>query len=492
LKLGKLIYLYDDNHISIEGSTDLAFTEDRAARFEAYGWHTCSVPDGNNLDAIEEAIRSARSETERPSLILIRTHIGYGSPKQDSAGAHGEPLGADAARATREFFQWPAEPTFFVPEEVAAFMGQAVERGVKWEQEWLNLVARYRAQFPAEADRLQGQFRGELPRQWDAEIPRFRPEDGPIETRAASGKVLNCIAHCVPNLLGGSADLAPSTKTLISGSGNQEFGNPGGRNFRFGVREHAMGAMVNGMAAHGGVIPYGATFLIFSDYMRPAIRLCALMDLHSIFVFTHDSLGVGEDGPTHQPVEQLASLRAVPNLFVIRPADANETAVAWKIAMQLGKPVALALTRQKLPVLDQDRYAGPDGLAKGAYVLADVDGRPDLILIASGSEVSLALHAREALEAQKGIKARVVSMPCWELFECQPREYRDHVLPPQIKARLSIEAGCSLGWSRWVGDAGESIAVERFGASAPGQLVLEQYGFNVDNVVARATALVSR
>lgn len=492
LKLGKLVYLYDDNHISIEGSTDITFTEDRAARFESYGWHIHTVPDGNDLAAIEAGIAAARAEKERPSLVLIRSHIGYGSPKEDSASAHGEPLGADALKATKEFFGWPQEPMFHIPDEALAHMRKAVDRGEEIERRWQELMSGYRQEHPGAADALTQQFQEELPEGWDAEVPVFTPEDGPVATRASSGKILNAMASRVPNLLGGSADLAPSTKTLIGGSPAQAYGEDSGRNFHFGVREHAMGAAVNGMAAHGGLIPYGATFLMFADYMRGAVRLAAIMDVHSIFVFTHDSIAVGEDGPTHQPIAHLASLRAIPNLYVIRPADANETAAAWRVAMTLGKPVTLILTRQKLPILDQSRFTPADRLSKGAYVLSDSPEAPDVLLIASGSEVSLAVGAQERLAKEQGIQARVVSMPCWELFREQPEEYRDQVLPPEVSARLSIEAGSSLGWHEWVGESGDVIAVDRFGASAPGGEVLKRYGFSVDNVVEKAMALVKK
>ena len=492
LKLGKLIYLYDDNHISIEGATDIAFTEDRAARFEAYGWHTVKVADGNDLDAIEAGIREAQAEKERPSLVLVRTHIGFGSPKHDSPSAHGEPLGPEAMKATKEFFDWPLEPMFYEPEEALAHMRKAVDRGEEQERQWREMMSRYRADFPDAADDFERQFKGELPQGWDASIPVLKPGDGPVATRASSGKVLNAIAQNVPNILGGSADLAPSTKTLIAEEGAQQYGNDGGRNFHFGVREHGMGAVVNGMAAHGGVIPYGATFLIFADYMRGAIRLAALMDVHSIFVFTHDGIALGEDGPTHQPVAVLASLRAIPNLYVIRPADANETAEAWRVATALKKPVTLILTRQKLPILDRECFPSASLLSRGAYILSDVQGKPDMLLIASGSEVSLALEAQKTLAEEKGIKARVVSMPCWELFNEQSEQYRNEILPRDIKARLSIEAGCSMGWDRWVGESGDCIAVDKFGASAPGGEVMRRYGFNVENVVAKAEALVRK
>lgn len=482
LQLGKLIYLYDDNHISIEGDTAITFTEDVCARFTAYGWHVERVSDGNDLEAIAAAIEKAHKETTRPSLVIVRTHIGYGSPKQDSAACHGEPLGEDAVRATKQFFGWPSELEFYVPEQATQHFTASGERGKRGEEQWHGLMAAYRAQYPREAESLEHWLRGELPSDWDAEIPVFNPEDGAMATRVSSGKVLNAVAKRVGNLLGGSADLAPSTKTLISGSPDQSFEAPSGRNIRFGVREHAMGAIVNGMALHGGVIPYGATFLVFADYMRNPIRLSALMGTRSIWIFTHDSIAVGEDGPTHQPVEHVASLRAIPNLAVIRPADANETAYAWRVALTRSGPTALILTRQNLPTLDRSTLAGAEGLEKGAYVLADADGFPQIILIATGSEVSLALQAREQL-LQRGIRTRVVSMPCWELFEEQPAAYRNVVLPPQVKARVAIEAGISMGWRKWVGDFGETISVETFGKSAPGSLVMKNYGFTVENVV---------
>ncbi len=492
LRLGKLIYLYDDNHITIEGDTALTFTENVQGRFEAYGWHVQRVGDGNDLAGIEQAIRAAKLETQRPSLIMIRTHIGFGSPKQDSASAHGEPLGEEGLKATKEAFDWPIKPSFHIPEEAVSEFSLALDRGRKLETEWQEMLSAYRKGFPSEAESFERQFRGELPSDWDADIPLFKPEDAAIATRVASGKVLNAIAKRVPNILGGSADLAPSTKTLISGSPDQAFESSGGRNIHFGIREHAMGAMVNGMALHGGVIPYGSTFLIFSDYLRPSLRVAALMNVHSIFVFTHDSIAVGEDGPTHQPVEHLVSLRAMPNFMVVRPADANETAVAWRVAMQRSRPVALILSRQNLPIIDQERYGKATGLEKGAYILSDVQGTPDILLMATGSEVHLALQAQEKLANEKGIRARIISMPCWELFLEQSQEYRDHVLPREVKARLAIEAGSSLGWSRWVGDEGATISVDRFGASAPGSEVLKRFGFSVDNVVARAVALMNK
>lgn len=491
LRLGKLIYLYDDNHITIEGDTALAFTEDVEGRFRAYGWQVLRVSDGNDVEAIEAAIRHAQTDTQHPSLIMVRTRIGYGSPKQDSASAHGEPLGEEALKATKEYLNWPVEPRFHIPEEALLQFRIAVDRGRDWEQEWLNLFAAYQANFKEEAESLQRQFRCELPPDWEADIPVFKPDAKGMATRVASGKVLNGIAARVPYLLGGSADLAPSTKTLIAGSGDQSSEDPAGRNLRFGVREHGMGAIVNGMALHGGVIPYGSTFLIFSDYLRPSLRVAALMDVHSIFVFTHDSIAVGEDGPTHQPVEHVLSLRAIPNFTVIRPADANETAIAWKVAITRPKPVALILSRQNLPTIDRTRYASAEGLYRGAYVVSDADGNPDALIVATGSEVNLALQAQERL-AEKNIRVRVVSMPSWELFAEQPQDYRESVFPPAIRARLAVEAGSGLGWAQWVGADGDIISVDRFGSSAPGSEVMKQYGFTVENVVDKVEKLLKR
>jgi len=493
LKLGKLIYLYDDNRISIEGSTDLAFTEDRALRFQAYGWHVQQV-DGNDLEAVAKAIRAAQAETERPSLIIARTIIGYGSPhKQGTAEAHGEPLGEDEVRATKEALGWPPEPAFYIPDEALAHFRQALARGQEWEADWQRRFAAYAQAYPDLAAEWQRLMRGELPPDWDADMPTFPPDAKGMATRVASGTVINALAPRLTNLIGGSADLAPSTRTLMKGTGDFAAGHYSNRNLRFGVREHAMGAILNGMALHGGVIPFGATFLVFSDYMRPAIRLAAMMELPVIYVFTHDSIGLGEDGPTHQPVEHLAALRAIPNLTVIRPADANETVVAWRVALEhRSGPVALALTRQNVPVFDRTRYAPAEGLRRGAYIMAEAEGgKPDLILIATGSEVQLALAAREEL-AKRGIAARVVNMPSWELFDRQSAEYQESVLPPEVTARLAVEAGVSQGWHRYVGPAGEVISLERFGASAPYQVAMRNLGFSVENVVARALALLEK
>jgi transketolase len=494
LQLGKLIYLYDDNGISIDGPTDLAFTEQVGRRFEAYGWHVQEVEDGNDLPAIEAAIRAAQAERLRPSLIIVHTHIAYGSPgKQDTAEAHGAPLGAEEVKRTKEFLGWPQEPTFYIPDEALAVFRQAVERGRAWEADWQARFQAYAREFPELAADWQRIMRRELPPGWEASLPTFTPKDGPMATRVASGRVLNAIAPKIPNLIGGSADLTPSNNTFLRDAGVFDAKNRGGRNLHFGVREHAMGAILNGMALHGGVIPYGGTFLIFSDYMRPAIRLAALSELPVIYVFTHDSVGLGEDGPTHQPIEHLAALRAMPQLTVIRPADANETAVAWRVALQHRQgPVALALTRQNLPIFDRAEMAAADGLERGAYVLLDApDGRPDLILIATGSEVALAVEARQRLAAQ-GVQARVVSMPSWELFEQQPQAYREEVLPPAVTKRLAIEAGVPQGWHYYVGPEGDVLGLTRFGASAPGQVVLDKLGFNVANVVARALRLLGR
>jgi len=493
LRLGKLIYLYDDNGITIEGSTDLAFSEDVAARFRAYGWHVQQV-DGYDLAAIAGAIRAAQAETMRPSLIIARTHIGFGSPhKQDTAGVHGSPLGEEELRLTKQNLGWPVEPPFYIPDQALARFRQAVERGRDWETDWQTRFAAYAAAYPELAAEWEMAMSGELPPGWDADLPVFKPEDGPVATRVASGKALNALAPRLPTLIGGSADLASSNKTYLNGQGDFEADTPGGRNLHFGVREHAMGAILNGLTLHGGVITYGGTFLVFSDYMRPAIRLAAMMELPVIYVFTHDSIGIGEDGPTHQPIEQLAALRAIPGLTVIRPADANETVEAWRVALtHRDGPVALALTRQKLPTLDRARLASADGLARGAYILAEAEnGQPEVIIIATGSEVHVALAAQELL-AQRGVAARVVNMPSWELFERQPRDYRHAVLPPAITARLAVEAGVAQGWHRYVGPAGDVVSIERFGASAPYKVLWEKFGFTAENVATRALALLGQ
>jgi transketolase len=493
LRLGKLIYLYDDNRITIEGSTSLAFSEDVGRRFEGYGWHVSRV-DGNDLKGVHDAIATAQVETERPSLIICRTHIAYPSPnKQDTAAAHGAPLGAEEVRLTKRAMGWPEEPAFHIPDEALAHFRKAIERGRAAETEWQARLDAYAAAHPDLAAEWRRRMRGELPPGWDADLPAFAAGGAELATREASGRVLNAIAPKLPELFGGAADLAPSTETTMKGQGDFSAENPGGKNIHFGVREHGMGAIVNGLALAGGIRPFASTFLIFSDYMRPAIRLASIMALPVIYVFTHDSVFLGEDGPTHQPIEHLASLRAMPNLTLIRPADANETAVAWRVALQHREgPVALALTRQKLPVIDRGRYAPADGLARGAYVLADADGgRPDLLVIASGSEVGLALEARERLAAD-GIRARTVSMPSWELFERQPPGYRDAVLPPAVTARVAVEAAAPFGWERYVGAGGLAICLTRYGASAPWTVLRKELGFTAEAVAEKARAYLRR
>jgi len=507
LRLGKLICLYDDNRISLAASTDLTFTEDRASRFEGYGWHVQTVDDGNDLEAIESAIACARSETWRPSLIIVRTHIGFGSPnRQDTFEAHGSPLGEAEVRLSKEMLGWPTEPDFLIPEEALRIFRQALQNGKEAEGAWDVRLSDYEREFPKMAEDFRLMMKGALSCGWDSTIPSFPIDPKGMATRVASGKVLNAIATALPFLMGGSADLNPSTNTALHGLG--DFESPGlhpmdrqgaiggewgygGRNIHFGVREHAMGAILNGMAAHGGTIPFGATFLTFSDYLRPALRLAAIMELHVIHVFTHDSIALGEDGPTHQPVEHLAALRAIPGLIVIRPCDANETAAAWKTALERrDRPTALILSRQPLPTLGRGLYAPASGLSRGGYVLAGAEGEvPELVLIATGSEVTLALAAREVLLA-RNVRATVVSLPSWELFDEQPQEYRDSVLPPQVKARLAIEAGSPMGWHRYTGDGGNVIGVESFGASAPGGTMLREFGFTVENVIEHAVALL--
>jgi transketolase len=491
LRLGRLVCLYDDNHISIDGSTAIAFTEDVGKRFEAYGWHVQRVADGNDLDALEAAIGAARDEAGRPSLVMCRTHIGYGSPnRQDSAKAHGEPLGEEELRLTKERLGWPASPSFLVPEEVRAAFRTARERGQAAEAAWRGRWGAYAAAFPADAERWEQYWSGRLPAHWGAKLPAYAAGDPAVATRAASGKVIQSIYGSVTNLVGGSADLAPSNNTYVAEGGEFQAGAYAGRNFRFGVREHAMGAIANGMALHGGLRPYAGTFLVFADYMRPAVRLAALMRLPVVFVFTHDSIGLGEDGPTHQPVEQIASLRAIPNLRVIRPADAAETVEAWRLALTQPGPTCLILTRQNLPILDRAAVPATAGVERGAYVLAEAQaGTPQLILIATGSEVQVALGARRLLEAQ-GIAARVVSMPSWELFEAQPPEYREAVLPAGVGARLAVEAGSPQGWHRYVGLSGDVVGMARFGASAPAPVLFERFGFTPEAVAARARTLL--
>lgn len=488
-KLGKLIYLYDDNKISIDGSTNLAFTEDVGRRFTAYGWQVRTVEDGNDLDAIHRAIVEAKAQTDRPSLIMVRTHIGYGSPnKVDSHDAHGSPLGEEEVKLTKQAYGVEPDATFNVPEDVLAHFRKAQERGAELETGWSKTFDGYRTAYPELAAEFEQTRNGSYGDAWKSALPTFTDA---MATREASGKVLNAIAPHLPTLIGGSADLTPSNNTAIKGATDMQPATPEGRYIRFGVREHAMGSIMNGLALTEGLIPYGGTFLIFSEYMRPPIRLAALMGVRPIYVFTHDSIGVGEDGPTHQPVEQLASLRAIPNLIVLRPADANETAEAWKIAVEhRSGPVALILTRQKLPTMDRTKFAAASNTAKGAYVLAETHPTPELILMATGSEVQHIVAAYETL-AREQVRVRIVSMPSWELFERQSKEYRDSVLPPSVRKRLAVEAGVPLGWHQWVGSDGEAIAFDHYGASAPAERIFTEYGFTAANVVARARALLA-
>lgn len=507
LRLGKLIYLYDQNHISLAGATGIDFTEDVAKRLDADGWHTRIVPDGNNTDDVAHAIQEAQAEDGRPSLILARTHIGYGSPhKQDNFSAHGDPLGEEELQATKKALGWPTMDKFYLPQDSLEYFRQAVPAGTQLEEEWKKRFDAYEQEFPEEAAEFELIMSGKLPDKWDVDLPKWKPSDKPAATRAAGGEAINALAKHIPNLAGGSADLNPSTRTALKGLGDfqpSELSGAGtlgavggewsyaGRNIAFGVREHAMGAAVNGMAAHGGVLPFSATFLTFSDYMKPAIRLGALSHLKALYIFTHDSIGLGEDGPTHQPIEQLAGLRAIPGLTVIRPADPTETAEAWAFAVQHNGPTLMALTRQTVPQLDRSNAKDP-GVARGAYILAEADGGvPDVILIGTGSEVSLCVIARERLK-NHGVKARVVSMPSWNLFTSQPELYQESVLPRRIAKRVTIEAASTMGWHRWAGDEGVVIGLERFGASAPGPEVLEHLGFTAEHVTAAALRVLGR
>jgi transketolase len=491
LKLGKLIYLYDDNRISIDGGTDITFTEDRAARFAAYDWQVLHVADGNDVEEIDSAIQDAKSDP-RPSFIVCRTTIGFGLPtRQGTSKAHGEPPGDVELNAAKEKLGWPLTPRFFIPDDVQVFFRQTLEKGSEWEAGWRSELDNYRVEQPEKAAELERRLRGELPAEWKSVIPQFPTDAKGMATRIASSKVINSLASKIPEFLGGSADLAPSTKTWIEGSPAFEPETLDGRNFHFGVREHAMGAIVNGMAVHGGVIPYCATFLTFADYMREPIRLSALSQYPSIWVFTHDSIGVGEDGPTHQPVEHLASLRAIPGMTVIRPADANETAVAWKVAVEHRQgPTLLAFTRQNVPTIDRTLFSPAEGLERGAYVLADLgDGDPELILMASGSEVNLIIEAGLQLAAE-AVRVRLVSFPSWELFGAQDQAYRESVLPSTTKARLAVEAGVTLGWERWVGDKGEIMGIDRFGASAPFEVIYKELGLTIGNIVKQAFRII--
>jgi len=491
LQLGKLVYLYDDNHISIDGSTEITFTENRAKRFEAYGWHVQSVQDGNDVEAVDLAIKEAKLDP-RPSIIMVRTQIGFGLPtRAGTSKAHGEPPGEEELKGAKLALDWPLEPDFYIPEDVLAFYREAIERGENEEALWQKKVDKYNETFPDLAKELIRILNGKLPGGWDAEIPHFPEDSKGMATRAASGKVINAIAPNLPDLIGGSADLTPSTKTWIEGSPSFQPPAYDGRNLNFGVREHGMGGAVNGMALYPGVIPFGATFLVFSDYMRGALRLSALSKLSNIWVFTHDSIGLGEDGPTHQPVEHVFALRAIPNMTVIRPCDANEVAEAWRMAIiNRNGPTSLILSRQGVPTIDRQKYASEEGLQKGAYVLADLgEDSPELILMATGTEVNLIVKAGEEL-ASKGKSVRIVSFPSWELFENQDKVYRDSVFLPHVSSRISVEAGITLGWERWVGPRGKSIGVDQFGASAPYQTIYQHYGLTVERIVEESLALI--
>ena len=507
LRLGKLIYLYDQNHISLAGGTSLCFTEDVGKRFEAYGWHIHHVKDGNDTEEVAKAIAAAQKEDQRPSLILVRTHIGYGSPKkQDNFSSHGNPLGEEELKATKKALGWPSMDKFYLPEDAVKFFRQAVDKGGKEEAEWHSKFEAYKKDFASEAAELQMLIDGKLPDNWAADLPKWKPEDKPIATRVAGGEVMNALAKHIPNLVGGSADLNPSTNTALKGEGDfqpGDFEGPStlgavggiwgyaGRNVAFGVREHAMGAAVNGMAAHGGVLPFSATFLVFSDYMKPSVRLGALSQLKVFYIFTHDSIAVGEDGPTHEPIEQLAGLRAIPGLSVIRPADANETAEAWVAAIQHNGPTLFALTRQNMQHLDRSK--GKDvGVAKGAYVLSEADGgAPEVILIGSGSETALCVKAQERLK-ELGVKARVVSMPSWNLFDAQDEGYRESVLPKSLKKRVTVEAAATQGWHRFATDEGTVIGIDHYGASAPGEEIMKNFGFTAEHVTSAALRLLGR
>ena len=489
LNLGKLIVFYDDNLISLDGPTELSFTEDVEKRFEAYHWHVQRVADGNDLDALEKAIAAAQAVTDKPSLIAVRTVIGYGSPKAGTSKAHGEPLGAEDTRLTKEKLGWPADKSFYVPDEAAKNWAQAKERGAKAESEWNALFAKYKQQFPELAAEYERAFAGKMPEGWETAIPKFAAGSKATATRVAGGTVMDAIAQKLPELIGGAADLSTSTKTVIKNSPNFHL-DPAGRNIFFGVREFGMCAFVNGMAAHGGLLPYGSTFFVFSDYCRPALRLAALMQTPSTFVFTHDSIGLGQDGPTHQPIEQIASLRAIPDMTDFRPADANETAAAWRVIIERRRAAFLALSRQDLPIIDPDKYDILNGVRRGAYVLHDGGGSPDVVLVATGSEVSLIVKAAEAL-AKQGVTARVVSMPSYKLFEEQPESYQREVLLDGVP-RVVVEAGATFGWWKIAGSSGDVIGLDRFGASAPGEVAMEKLGFTVQNVVDRAMRVTSR
>ena len=493
VKLGKLIGFYDDNHITIEGDTALTFSDDTGLRFEAYGWHVQHVADVNDLPALNRAIDAAKAETSRPSLVVVRSHIGYGSPhKHDTAEAHGSPLGKEEIALTKKALNYPSEEPFWVAPEALRFWRDAGKRHAKAQEDWQKDYDAYKKAHPELEKELQRRFRGELPAGWEDSLPVFTAKDGNVASRAASGVVINAIAKKLPELMGGSADLASSTNTIIKGEPSFSADNYAGRNFHFGIREHGMGSIMNGMSLWGGIIPYGATFLIFSDYMRPPVRLACIMQRHLIYVYTHDSIGLGEDGPTHQPIEQLSALRAIPEITLIRPADASETTEAWRVALKHKEgPIALVLTRQKLSFIDRTKYGPASGLSRGAYVLADAPGgAPEIVLISSGSEVALILDAQKKLEAD-GIRARAVSMPSHEIFARQDQAYRDSILPKGVK-RIAMEAAHPMSWYKWVGDDGVIIGLERFGASAPGPTIYEHLGITVDHIVQTAKQIIGK
>jgi transketolase len=491
LKLGQIIFFYDNNGITIDGPTSLSFSEDVGKRFEAYGWHVQHVEDVNNLKALELALNNAQQVKDKPSIIITRTHIGYGSPnKQDKASSHGSPLGEEEVKLTKQNLGWPLEPSFFIPQEVSEDFKQVAAKGKEFEESWNNLFKEYESKYPKDAKLFKAVMNGDFGEEWKNKIPVFKDDGKKMATRSASGKVLNAIAEFLPTLIGGSADLAPSNDTFLTAYKNFSAENRSGRNFHFGIREHGMASILNGMATYGGIIPYGGTFLVFSDYARGAIRLGSISHIRPIYVFTHDSIGLGEDGPTHQPIEHFAALRAIPGLLFIRPADANETAQAWRVAIEhKDGPVAIILTRQGLPVIDQEKYPSAKNLEKGAYIIKDCEGVPDVLILASGSEVSISIKAGEMLQAE-GIKARVVSFPCWELFDKQPKEYKDSVLPNNVKARVSVEAGVNLGWEKFIGLDGASVSIEKFGASAPGPILMEKYGFTPENIVKTVKSIL--
>jgi transketolase len=493
LKLGKLIFFYDDNGITIDGKTSLAFSENIQKRFDAYGWQTLNIDDVNDLSQIDKAVEQAQNETNKPTLIITKTHIGFGSPnKQDTSAAHGSALGEDEVRLTKKNLGWDENKFFYIPDEVAEHFDKMKNTLNNYEVEWNKLFGTYKNKYPAEADQFLRVFNNDFGSEWKKALPLFNNYGEKVATRSASGKVINSIAKYLPTLIGGSADLEPSNNTYIKESANFSAENRSGKNFHFGIREHGMGGILNGMALYGGIIPYGGTFMVFSDYMRPSIRLASISGVRPIYIFTHDSVGLGEDGPTHQPIEHLASLRAIPKVIVIRPADGNETVEAWKVAIEHKEsPVALALTRQKVPVLDRTKMTSAENLSKGAYVLVESENNPEVILMASGSEVSLAVEAFNSLQSE-GIKTRVVSFPSWELFEAQSSKYKSSVLPKSVKARVSIEAGVSQGWEKYLGDYGEAISIEKFGASAPYEIIFKEYGFTKEAIVAKVKSVISK